>query len=146
MKSSNHNATVQIPLKTEEQSNPITKFFPKKGTGDDNESNKPVKKPLQESMLKTEPQGDFKEESEAKPSLALSPSKPKGEMETKVDVSSHYLGLDAKVEVKRDYEQFVGDSNFTCEPSRLPPTPTKKSKVKSATEKQTTLRSYFGRS
>ncbi|KAL2935735.1 Embryonic stem cell-specific 5-hydroxymethylcytosine-binding protein [Bienertia sinuspersici] len=135
-----------IPLKAEEQSNPITKFFCKKGTDDNNGSNKTIKTSTKEST-KNDLQVDVKEEDEVQASIE--PSLPSGRTvtETKPDVSAHSPASDSKFEAKRDYQQLVDDSNPSSDELGKPPlTPVKKSKVKSGTEKQATLSSYFAKS
>ncbi|XP_057516027.1 uncharacterized protein LOC130797459 [Amaranthus tricolor] len=135
----------EIPLKSEEQSNPITKFF-KKGTDVDKESYRKAKSSLQEST-KNDLQDDVKEEPEAQVSVKVSPSSEKTITETKSDVSILSPGPDSKVEAKRDYEKFMLHSMPSPDKlGKLPQTLPKKSKVKSGTEKQTTLRSYFAKS
>ncbi|XP_021762821.1 uncharacterized protein LOC110727562 [Chenopodium quinoa] len=131
----------EIPLKSEQQSNPITKFFSKKGTDDDKESNKTIKE-----STKNDVQSDVKEEAEAQANLQLS-SCGRTVTEIKSDVTTLTPESDSKVEVKRDYEKFLADSKpSTGELGKLPQTPLKKSKVKSGAEKQATLRSYFTKS
>lgn len=136
----------EIPLKSEEQPNPITKFFSKKGTNDDKESNKTKKTALSE-FIKNDLQDDVKEEAEVQANLELSSCSGSTVTEAKPEVTTLSPGSDSKVEVKRDYEKFLADSKpSTDEIGKLSQTPVKKSKVKSGAEKQATLRSYFSKS
>ena len=112
----------------------------------DKESYRKAKSSLQEST-KNDLQDDVKEEPEAQVSVKVSPSSEKTITETKSDVSILSPGPDSKVEAKRDYEKFMLHSMPSPDKlGKLPQTLPKKSKVKSGTEKQTTLRSYFAKS
>ncbi|KMT10072.1 hypothetical protein BVRB_5g118350 [Beta vulgaris subsp. vulgaris] len=136
----------EIQLKSEEQSNPITKFFSKKGTNDDKESDKSIKSSIKESTKNDLP-SDVKVEAEAQSSLELSSFSGRTCTETKPDVSTLFPGSDSKVEAKRDYDRFVIDSKPSREElGKIAQTPIKKSKVKSGAEKQATLSSYFTKS
>lgn len=132
-------------MKAEEQSNPITNFFSKKGTDGNKQSSKTIKTSTKDST-KNDPQSDVKEEAEAQANVEPSCSG-RTVTETRSDVSTISPGSDSKVDLKRDYEKFLDDSKpRTAELGKVSQTPVKKSKVKSGAEKQATLRSYFTKS